>query len=375
MPTRIEIELTSAGADGSWTWRAAGAREPRGTLDGSILPAGATVGDQLKVESEKDIDGIHIVWIVQPKQKTDREGLLELLPSGDFEPVIQQRATRDRHEGGPWPSATANAANAAIVTAAIVAAHVATAKVAGRPTDATVAARGATARGAASAATRVRISRRRRSCRSGRSRSVSVRASCAAARCLPASPRSSALSPSSRCRVMAAVRQRLREDNARLKAEDKPEMPEATVLKMAENLLPQLRVADWLDRAEAAKRQLAHLDLRDLRSVVASSDDPLVVRDETTRDLAAELKVALVAKQDEELNLWLADVEAAVEVGRVVRALALVGDAAEGRRAVPASAGRPSRRGHDGVVVARGLRPTAGSPCSRRRRSRRCARS
>ena len=73
---------------------------------------------------------------------------------------------------------------------------------------------------------------------------------------------------------MAAVRQRLREDNARLKAEDKPEMPEATVLKMAENLLPQLRVADWLDRAEAAKRQLAHLDLRDLRSVVACVGRP-----------------------------------------------------------------------------------------------------
>src|SRR3990170_1022809 len=100
MPTRIEIELTSAGADGSWTWRAAGAREPRGTLDGSILPEGAAVGDQLKVESEKDIDGIRILSIVQPKQKNDRDGVLELLPTGDFEPVIQQRATRDRHDGG-----------------------------------------------------------------------------------------------------------------------------------------------------------------------------------------------------------------------------------------------------------------------------------
>ena len=56
-------------------------------------------------------------------------------------------------------------------------------------------------------------------------------------------------------------------------------MPEATVLKMAENLLPQLRVADWRDRAEAAQRQLVHLDLRDLRSVVALRYDPLVTRD------------------------------------------------------------------------------------------------
>ena len=52
MPRRIDIELTSALGDGTWTWRAAGARQPRGTLDGAILPSGAKVGDELKVEIE-----------------------------------------------------------------------------------------------------------------------------------------------------------------------------------------------------------------------------------------------------------------------------------------------------------------------------------
>ena len=41
MSRRIEIELTSARPDGTWTWRAAGAQRPKGVLDGSILPAGA----------------------------------------------------------------------------------------------------------------------------------------------------------------------------------------------------------------------------------------------------------------------------------------------------------------------------------------------
>jgi hypothetical protein len=132
---------------------------------------------------------------------------------------------------------------------------------------------------------------------------------------------------------IAAVRQRLREDNARLKSEGKPQMPEAGVLRIAEELIPRLRVADWLDRADAARRQLEHLDLRDLRSVVASADDPLVARDESTRALAAELKAALAAKQEEELSLWLADVEAALDVGRVVRALRL--------SSVPPKAGVP----------------------------------
>ena len=38
---RIDIELTSSRRDGSWTWRAAGAREPQGVVDASVLPGRA----------------------------------------------------------------------------------------------------------------------------------------------------------------------------------------------------------------------------------------------------------------------------------------------------------------------------------------------
>ena len=93
MSIRIEIELTSSAPDGSWTWRAAGAREPRGVLDGSILPPGSSVGDQLRVETEKDIDGIRVLAVVPGKEKAARSDVLQLLPAEDsFEPVIQQRA-------------------------------------------------------------------------------------------------------------------------------------------------------------------------------------------------------------------------------------------------------------------------------------------
>jgi len=125
---------------------------------------------------------------------------------------------------------------------------------------------------------------------------------------------------------LAAVRQRLREDNIRFKAEGKPEMPEQSVMRMAEELMPKIRVAEWLDRAEAAKKDLAELDLRDLRSVVASSEDPIVVRDETSRAIAAELKAALATKQEQATKDWLEDISTAVEIGRVVRALKLAGE-------------------------------------------------
>ena len=65
MSRRIDIELTSALADGSWTWRAAGARKPNGVVDGSILPAGSEVGDLLKVEVEQMLDGIEVQAIVR----------------------------------------------------------------------------------------------------------------------------------------------------------------------------------------------------------------------------------------------------------------------------------------------------------------------
>ena len=82
---------------------------------------------------------------------------------------------------------------------------------------------------------------------------------------------------------MPSVRQALEEQNAKAAAEGLPEMPSATVISIAEDLLPRVRVADWLDRAEAAIGDADEIALRDLRAVVASADD--VARDESTREL------------------------------------------------------------------------------------------
>ncbi len=336
MSIRIEIELTSSSPDGSWTWRAAGAREPRGVLDGSILPGGAAVGDQFRVETEQSVDGIQVLAVVPPKDKASRSGMLELLPTEEaFEPVIQQRAPGRRDDGDRRPRRD-------------------------RPPDG----RGDRRRERADRSTRDRQDapgekrgEQRRGERSGERRGEQSerrhRPHFTPPPELPQRPKPKRLRPGRQHvsdllaslpdeqrpvaelahQGIGAVRQRLREENARLAADGKPTMPEAAVLKMAEELIPRLRVADWLDRAEAAQRQLAHLDLRDLRSVVAASDDSVVARDESTRELATTLKAALVTKQDEELSLWLTDVEAALDVGRVVRALRL--------SSVPPKAGVP----------------------------------
>lgn len=334
MPHRIDIELTSARDDGSWTWRASGARQPRGVIDAAILPDKPAVGDQLKVEADYGVDGISILSIVTAPKREERDDVLELLPSEtNFEPVTEEQVTRgrpDRSRGrsGPRRDRGDRADRADR----------------GDRTD-----RGRQGGDAAGAkrADRSGGSDRAKN-RGGESGDDSPRGQrqhrhFAPPPELPKRPKPKRLRPTSRRRTevldqlpeasrpiaelalqgIPAVRQRLRDDNAKARKDGRPEMPEDSVITMAEELLPRLRVAEWLDRAEAAMRQLEHLDLRDLRSVVAASGDPAVVRDESTRTLAAELRAALTTKQDQELHLWLEDIAAALEVGRVIRALRL----------------------------------------------------
>ncbi len=110
MPRRIEVELTSSRPDGTWTWRAAGAREPKGVLDGGLLEGGVKVGDVVRAEAEFEIDGITITAVLPSKGKAERpQDRLEILgPERDFEPVTstlvgrrdRPRRDRDRDGGG-----------------------------------------------------------------------------------------------------------------------------------------------------------------------------------------------------------------------------------------------------------------------------------
>src|SRR5687767_191058 len=89
MSRRIDVELTSARDDGTWTWRAAGAREPKGVVDNAVLYAGAKVGDVMRAEVETDVDGITILSVQPPKGRTPApEGKLEIIgPPREFQAV------------------------------------------------------------------------------------------------------------------------------------------------------------------------------------------------------------------------------------------------------------------------------------------------
>ena len=252
MSRRIEIELTSSRPDGSWTWRAAGAREPKGVLDGTLLSQGSKPGDVVKAEAEFDIDGITIVSITQGRVKVDKVEKIVLVGNDKpFEAVTQQLAKkdrgdrRDRGDRGDRRDRPARGDRPARDGAA-------------RDTD--------------------RRPRRDNAAGGDKPRGPR-RPHFEAPPELPQRPKAKRLKAGSTNRKavlselpedqrpiaelalqgMQTVRQRLKDANAALAAEGKPTMPEQSVLQMAENLLPRLRVADWLDRAEAAQIGRAHV--------------------------------------------------------------------------------------------------------------------
>src|SRR5438094_1256991 len=103
MSRRIDIELTSSRNDGTWTWRAAGARQPKGVLDGSLLTSNAKVGDVLRVEAEQNIEGINVTSILPSKAKSPEPERLEMIGKPEGPLVSASGTERDRSEGRPPP--------------------------------------------------------------------------------------------------------------------------------------------------------------------------------------------------------------------------------------------------------------------------------
>jgi hypothetical protein len=325
MSRRLDIELTSNRQDGTWTWRAAGAKSPKGVVNSSLLSANAKTGDVLKVEADFDIDGISVLSVVQMREKGQRGNLLEMLASEKtFTPVTQKladkpksdrkggRDAKGKRDGDNRPARPSRDPNAPRRPAST------------RPDGTT----GRPARPSRPHFTAPPEMPKRPTAKRLKPKHVHRTA---VLETLPVEQRG--VAERALEGGIKAVRDAVKIQNDQLRKDGKPEVPSDGLISMAQNLLPKLRVADWLDKAEAAKSDLSTLDLRDLRSVVVASEDPMVLRDETTRALAAELKTALKERQDAAQTLWLSDITDALKVGRTVRALKMTSE--------PPKAGQP----------------------------------
>jgi hypothetical protein len=304
---RLEVELTSARPDGTWTWRKAGARQPKGEISGELVPPASKVGDVLRVEADALIDGIEITAVLPPKgERVDKFERIELkarpAPDQLVSSTLVSRGRGDREGRGRG----------------------------GRE------GRGRSDRGDRSERDRDRgRGAPREGGRSDRPRGPQRPPRPPA----PERPKPKrirplrthrdavleALAPEERPIAeqvlkggVPAVRQAIDAQNAELKAAGRPEIAGDQLISMAERMLPQLRGAEWRDRADAALKIVDQIDLRDLRSVVVAAD---AARDDESRALATELKEALGRRVEEEHAAWLAELTELLDQERIVRAL------------------------------------------------------
>jgi hypothetical protein len=317
MSRRLEIELTSQRPDGSWTWRAAGARQPKGELDGGILFEGAKVGDVVRAEADFAIDGIEILSVLAPKAARREPERLEVIGSGREEPLVTtqlapKRGRRDgdrrgpRREGDRGPRREGDR---------------------GPRRDRGERRDGEDRRPRGPRPAPVPERPRPKRLRPGRTHRAAVLAE------LPAEQRP--VAEQVLRGGVPAVREAIAKQNAEAREQNRPELPADQVVAMAEQLLPRLRAAEWRDRAEAALRDLDVLDLRDLRSVVVASEG--VARDEASRALVADLQAGLNRRVEEEHRLWIEDITANLDAGRFVRALRLSSRPPKAGTPVPAA--------------------------------------
>lgn len=352
MARRIDIELTSKRPEGTWTWRAPGARHPRGDVAGELLPDHAKVGDVLRAEAEFDLDGIVITSVLAPRPAVRGElARIEVLgpehrsPAGvsvSLAPGARRRDSDDgerggrrRRQGDAEPESRRRERR-------------------GPP--------GTGAEGGERGERRHRPERPERAGRAGPTAEPGERTGRPGRAARPGPPgrperaeRSRRLQPAATYRNAAlaelrpeqipvaeqllrggipALRAAIDEQNSRARAEGRSPVSAEPLLAMAEELLPKMNLATWKDRATALRTAGNDAPLREVRAVVAAAST--VALDDEGRALHGALQESLDTRVAALRHSWLARVAAALDEGRVADALRVASRPPEPAARIPA---------------------------------------
>lgn len=322
----MEIELTSCRDDGNWTWRAVGAREPRGVVEGVLLPDEVSPGDYFRVETEQDVDGILVTAILPDRATRGEPERLEILGSGQKQPEVtttllqgkrrrrgnefldddHQKPRRNTRGGGRSSASTSTTQSWQSKTRTDSKASTPRRKPGGR-NGRDKSQPGSTVKPKKSTPPRSRRLRPKRKHRKAALAELPAEQQRVAEIVLRSG--------------MPGLRDAIATQNALARDNGQPEIPADILLHLAERIHPVLRTADWLDRAEAAADGVDQVDLGELRSVVVASGS--VSRNDQTRSLADQLGKALTERVNREHSAWLGEVAKAIDEGRGIRALRL----------------------------------------------------
>jgi hypothetical protein len=318
MSRRIDIELTSKLGDGTWTWRAAGARQPKGTVADALVPPGEAVGAVLRADVEIGLEGIEVVSLASAKparSPENVEGRIEVKGTPKRAPDVSvilapgsaKRARRDDDDGegrkdrkgaprrsGPQSGGSGRGD-------------------AGERGD----------RPGGSGGTRRPASRRpgEGEGRPARGERPVAPTSTVHRNAMLATLRPEQIPVAEQLLRggLHAVRQAIETQNSVAKASGKPAASSDALMAMADELLPAVRLADWKDRASVAQTAGKEYRLRELRAVVTASRT--VNLDEEGRALAKALHESLDQRTTALRDEWLARITNALNDGRVQQAV------------------------------------------------------
>ncbi len=337
MSRRLEVELTSKRDDGSYTWRQAGAKQPKGVLDGALLYEGAAVGDVVRVDAEFAVDGVFITAVLAPKRKREKKPTLEILGSGNdgggvTTQLVGKRGRGDRDGGrgrgrGGRGGRDGERGRSDRDGRGRGRSDRDKAREGGREGDRS---RGRNDRDKGRQGGKGRGRGEQRGRNDNRPRRDRGPARPKPKRLRPRRVHRDAVlnglpeiqRPLARVVLRDGVpglRSVVEAQNKQAASSGQPEIPTKILEAVGENLLPRLRSAEWRDNAEAALAGISEIDLRDIRKVVVAADGG--AKDDESRALAQQLKEGLTARVDAEHGKWLSELDALVRDGRTVRAL------------------------------------------------------
>jgi hypothetical protein len=320
MSRRIDIELTSHTADGSWTWRAAGARQPKGVVEAALVPSGEKVGSVLLAEVEVSLEGIEVLSLAEakPQRSPERtEGRIEVRGTPKRAPDVSvvlapgsSKRRRDDGEGGDRRERRDRRGRG------------------DRDADAR------DDRGGDRGSERGDRPRAASGPRRPGGRRPGERDGRPARGERPAAPTSTVHRNAMLATLrpeqipiaeqllrggLQAVRQAIQAQNTAAKAAGKPPVAGDALLAMADELSPTVRLAEWKDRASVAQTAGKEYRLRELRAVVAASRT--LNLDEEGRAMAKSLQESLEQRTTALREEWLARITNALNDGRVQQAV------------------------------------------------------
>ncbi|HVA53989.1 MAG TPA: hypothetical protein VNF05_10810 [Acidimicrobiales bacterium] len=359
MSRRIEIEITSLSGDLA-TWRAAGAKLPKGILQASLVPGGPVIGNVYRADIEQYMEGIEVLSVMAPKTASPldpKNERLELIPEAPKGPDVvvtyapKGRGTRRdgerrdtdrrdgaRREGTKRPSTRrepregASSSSERPTTRAPRSERPRSDRAPGeRPSRGP---RSEPREGASSSSERPSTRREPRGDRSDRGGRPSRPER-------PRGPQPPPLTTTHRNALLAtlspeqlpvaeqllrggipAVRAAVELQNKNASSQGRPTVDPTTIDRIAEELLNKTNLALWKDRAGGAIGAGRELRLRDLRAVVTSAKT--VSLDDEARVQLKELQASLTARVEHLRTQWNERLEAAINSKNVKEALSLV---------------------------------------------------